>query len=337
MREKTIFISYAYSDNDAKQLLGVVQEVAARLQRVNIVDGRTLDLRRDFSGEISQFIRDHADCLVGILLDTGVTVTNIVYEVGVAIGAGKDLILISDSLSCIPAMLRSHDAVVFNREQITWRDEFAARLEHKLRSYLQIPSDHLVEDKIRRRYLDEELLRLRDRSSVIVAIDTIRMGDLPKARALLQRLIERDPSNADAHYLLADTLYLMGCASQHPLDREQFFNLQLSSALAALKIDPNHVLALNVKSNAEIRLGKVDEARATLEQARLMDPDFSVPIYNSACLSAILGERKAALRDLREAIEKQGIWKQFAKGDPDFAKLRSDGEWLSMVYDIRRE
>ncbi len=334
MREKTIFISYVYADRDANTLVGIVQQVAAGLRRVNIVDGRALDLRKDFSGEISQFIRDHSDCLVAVLLQTRTDVTNVVYEIGVAIGAGKDLILISDALACIPAMLRGRDAVMFDRTEINWQEHFRARLDRKIRTYLQVPSDHLVEDKIRRRYLDEELRRLRDRHSVAVAIETIRVGDLRKAKALLERLIGGQQGNADAHYLLADTLYLMGCACEHPENRDELFALQMSHADAALQIDPKHVLALNVKSNAEIRLGRFDEARVTLDKVRQMDPEFSVAVYNSACLHAILDEREAALRDLREAIRKQDMWKQFAKGDPDFLKLRSDSEWLSIVYDI---
>ncbi len=336
MQESTVFISYPFSDTDANALLGLVRVVTSRLRRVAIVDGKSLDLRRDFSGAISDFVRDKVSCLIAILLDTPSSITNVIYEVGVAVGAGKELILISDSIERIPAMLRSHHAIIFERSDLNWRQELEILLEQTLREYLQLPSDHLVEDKLARRYQAEEIARLRCHEKVTAAMETIRAADLAKARALLEHLLDREPDNADAHYLLADTLHLTALSRSHPADREEFYTLELKSAVAALEAAPGHVLALNVKARALLRLGRIDEAREILHNLRETDPQFSVPVYNSACLEALTGNLADAIRDLKAAIGMNEAWRQLAKGDPDFSNLRSNSNWMEVVYEFRK-
>lgn len=335
MRETSIFISFPYDDPDAVAVRKLVRETATRLRRVSIVDGSTLDLRSDFSGNISSFIREHADCVVAILLGTTENVANVTFEAGVAVGANKDVVPVTDSPGRIIAMLKAHDAVVFHRESIEWQVEFSSRLEQKLRNVLLLPDDHQVEEKLSRRYLDEETHRLKNATVVKTAMEIIRAGDLVQARAILNNLIEGDPRNIDALYLLGDVLYLIGCKNDHPDERQRYFELQLRTADRALSIDSHFVLALNVKSNAEVRLGRLDEARSTLTQIASTDPDFSVSTYNLACLHAMLGRRDSAISDLRSAISKNAVWREQAKSDPDFASLRTDAEWKNLIYQFK--
>lgn len=334
MKDTTIFISYPFGDDDSVALLSLVRSIATRLRRVSIVDGKSLDLRSDFSGNITSYIKQNADCLVVVLLKTATSHTNVLYEAGVAIGANKEVVPITDSVPVVPAMLRAHDAVVFDRNKLNWQAEFSARLEQKLRHLVQLPSDHQVEEKLSRRYMDEEIRRLKNVSAIRTALDIVRAGDLSQARAVVGKLLERDPSNPDCHYLLGDILYLLGCKEEHPDKREQCFELQLESALKALTIDSDFVLALNVKANAEVRLGRLDDALSTLAQVEKIDPDYSVSTYNAACLYAMIGASEVALRYLKSAISKNEIWRRQAKGDPDFGSLRENAAWIDLVYEF---
>jgi len=77
-------------------LTHLARDVATSLRRVTIVGGKTLDLRSNFSGTIASFIRESADCVIGIFTRDQSAKPNVLYEVGIAVGADKEVILISE-------------------------------------------------------------------------------------------------------------------------------------------------------------------------------------------------------------------------------------------------
>ena len=63
-----------------------------------------------------------------------------------------------------------------------------------------------------------------------------------------------------------------------------------------------------------------------------LDAGFSPAHYNMACLLAPEGDTAQALQFLTKAIEQNLIWRDFAKGDPDFAMLWQDQSWIELLY-----
>jgi tetratricopeptide (TPR) repeat protein len=328
----TIFISYSFSDANSAALCRIVREVATKLRRVTIVDGKTLDLRSDFSGTISAFIREFADCVVAIFTTDEKAKPNVLYEVGIGVGAGKDVILISESPDSIPSMLRGYDVIILNRNELDWQYGFRVRFEQKLRRIFQAPENHLVEDKIARRYQPEEIRHFGDLARIQAAIKIIQAGDLLKANAILNTLLHIDAANVDALFLSAECSYLKACSLHNPADREHLFLDQYNISLRALEINPNHILSLHSKGQAEFRLGRFTEAKSTFMQVLKIDPDFSLARYNLACVLALEDDKTAALQFLSSAIAQNPIWRDFAKGDPDFATLWQDQDWIELVY-----
>lgn len=332
MATRTIFISFSFTDNNATAICRVVREVATRLRRVTIVDGNTLYLSTDFSGQISSFIRESADYLVAIFTQDESAKPNVLFEIGIAIGANKDVILVSETPDDVPTMLRAHDITTINRHQLDWHSAFCSRLERKFRTALQIPEDHLVEDKLARRYQREELSLMDNPEKLQAAIVSIRAGDLRKAETILRKMLDGDQNNLDAFFLLADCLYLQGCSAGDPAVRMQLFSRQHHICVHALELETSHILLLNMRAQADIRLGEFDAGHRTLKEILARKSDFSVAHYNLACLHALLDERKESLMSLRTAIALNSVWRDFAKGDPDFTSLWKDQDWLECVY-----
>jgi tetratricopeptide (TPR) repeat protein len=328
----TIFISYSFSDPNAAALCRIVREVATKLRRVTIVDGKTLDLRSDFSGTIATFIREQTDCVVAIFTQDEKAKPNVIYEVGIGVGGAKDVVLVAETLNDIPSMLKAYDVVTLDRNDLDWQDGFRVRLEQKLRRILQAPEDHLVEDKLARRYQPEEMERLRQPAKVQAAITSIRAGDLLKAEAILNHLLNGDSENLDALFLLAECSYLNGCSTNNPSHRTGFFVEQFNITVRALGYDPHHILSLHSKGQAELRLGRFSEAEATFQHLLDLDPEFSLTRYNLACLFALIDNPVDAVDQLNRAIIGNPIWKDFAKGDPDFAPLWDNQQWIDLVY-----
>lgn len=333
MQSNTLFVSYKFNDPRALEYVRTVREVAGKLQRTVVVDGETLVPEADFAGKISSFIRDSATCLVAVFTTGDHANVNAIYEVGVAYGAGKPIILIADSLEVVPTMLGSYDVIVRNPSYLHWSDEFRRQLEIKLRHFLQQPDDHLIEEKLKRRYTLEELAYFKDAKAVEDLLGFIRVGDLRKAEGILELMLRSEPDNVDLLFLLGDVVYLQGCASEsNNVFREGFFTRQLAVANKALSIEPNNPLLLVVRITALMRLGEIDQALASLKRQLELDEEFSLAHYNMACVCAFLREKAGMLRHLARACELNAIWRDYSKGDPDLKHYRDDADWYALIY-----
>jgi quercetin dioxygenase-like cupin family protein len=75
------------------------------------------------------------------------------------------------------------------------------------------------------------------------------------------------------------------------------------------------------------RKGNEDKAREHLTAFVATNDDAWQGHYNLACLEALTGNREAAIRELRRAIELDPAAKEYAARDEDFDELRSDPEF----------
>ena len=79
------------------------------------------------------------------------------------------------------------------------------------------------------------------------------------------------------------------------------------------------------------RAGDSDRALATMSDGVASKPDDWAGHYNYACLLSLTDRRDEALAALRRAVELSGEAAKLARDDDDFAALRGDPEFDSMV------
>jgi tetratricopeptide (TPR) repeat protein len=139
-------------------------------------------------------------------------------------------------------------------------------------------------------------------------------------------------SRSEWPWELADTTYLRGVASEDPVERERCFKLEVEIAQSSLELDPTNVLGLKALAAGELRLGRFDDARTTLLAILRLAKRFSIAHYNLSCCAALMNEKEEMLEWLRKAIAIKPGWRDFAKGDKDFAAYWTDSDWRELVY-----
>jgi hypothetical protein len=133
---------------------------------------------------------------------------------------------------------------------------------------------------------------------------------------------------------------------------EQLLQRAILKFRGVLKNDPLHRGAQNGLANALAELGtyykdqpdadkQLRAAELFTEAIRLQDgiirqdPAFSKAYYNRACYRAIAAAddqgREQAVEDLRQAIQRDVQWREYARTDPDLAPLHATAYWKSEV------
>jgi tetratricopeptide (TPR) repeat protein len=333
MTTSTLFISYKFDDLHAIELVELVRSTAKTLSRTRIADGKSIDITQAFHRHIIDFIVDDTDCVIGIFTLGDHGNSNILFEIGIAFGARKPVILIAENKNIVPSMLSAYEIVTLNRDRLNSQKEFRAKLEQKLRAILQSPTDHLVEEKLQRRYSPEEIKYLRDYNRFRAVIESIRTAQLEKAIGILKNAIEKGTTNPDAYFLLAECHYLNGCSKKHPEETSESYQKQLEIVEVGLQLEPRNILCLSNKSRGQLRTGKFAEAQETILRLLSIDKNFSVAHYDLSCVYALLEQKVEMIEWLTSAIELNESWREFAKGDPDFTSYRPDSDWRLLIYE----
>jgi quercetin dioxygenase-like cupin family protein len=85
-------------------------------------------------------------------------------------------------------------------------------------------------------------------------------------------------------------------------------------------------------ADAHRHAGRLDEARATIQELVELEPDVWYTHYNTACFDALMGDSDAAFRELDEAmrIDTQSV-REWAAKDPDLDSLHDDPRWRKVL------
>jgi TolB-like protein/Tfp pilus assembly protein PilF len=107
---------------------------------------------------------------------------------------------------------------------------------------------------------------------------------------------------------------------------------QLERGLTKMEVDPEDFLALSRIATAYASIGEPEKARAAIDRILDADPDDGIVVYNTACASALLGDRDRMLELLRRALA-LGFTNTLAwvKGDPDFKDYHDDPDFKAIV------
>ncbi|GIW93358.1 MAG: hypothetical protein KatS3mg110_1399 [Pirellulaceae bacterium] len=79
------------------------------------------------------------------------------------------------------------------------------------------------------------------------------------------------------------------------------------------------------------RLGRLDLAIESLEQAMPVGNDEAIVHYNLACYWSLAGNRDLALRYLSQALSLDPRYRDLVDDEPDFNPIRHDPEFQSIV------
>ncbi len=98
-----------------------------------------------------------------------------------------------------------------------------------------------------------------------------------------------------------------------------------------LRLDPDHVEAINNLGVVYIQKRDYAAAKNYLEKAIQLRPKFVEPYYNLACLHSIKGEVKEGLIQLNRAISMNPAVRDWAEKDTDLINLRGIPDFEDML------
>ncbi len=102
----------------------------------------------------------------------------------------------------------------------------------------------------------------------------------------------------------------------------------------ALKIDPNHIPALDSIGIALAKLGDFDKAITYYDMIMKRNPKDINALYNISCLFCLWGKIVDPLNILESVIRFDDKYKETAKNDPDFGKIKNIQRFKSIVEAI---
>ncbi|MGD0765775.1 MAG: tetratricopeptide repeat protein [Dehalococcoidia bacterium] len=95
----------------------------------------------------------------------------------------------------------------------------------------------------------------------------------------------------------------------------------------ALELDPCDRHALNNRGHVLTRMKRYDDALKDYNLALELEPDLHLAFYNRATAHSLAGRFEEALPDLEAAINRDEKYREMARTDDDFKKLRKDQQY----------
>jgi len=88
------------------------------------------------------------------------------------------------------------------------------------------------------------------------------------------------------------------------------------------------------EGNCLKRLGETEAAQSAYAEAARINSESWIPHYNLACLAALDGRHRDAVKHLETAIAKGFQSREIAENDPDFTSLRLDPDFARLVQKL---
>ena len=79
------------------------------------------------------------------------------------------------------------------------------------------------------------------------------------------------------------------------------------------------------------RLGHLNEAKKEMQKALELSPSDLIIIYNLACFNALLGDKAAAIKNLKNAINNGYGNYEYIKHDPDLYSLQKEQDFIQLM------
>ena len=176
------------------------------------------------------------------------------------------------------------------------------------------------EEGIREITLAESLDPLSLRAKVLTAWTTYQAGDLTFSAAKAREIIELDPMFVQGHLQLANVLLETGQLEE-----------ALNASIEATRLASGMNLHLYVHCFALARNGRIDEARAVLNELKESARHaYVVPYFIAVCCVA-LGEIDEAFRYFEMAFDEHSPWVIWFATEPKLKLIHDDARSIELV------
>jgi tetratricopeptide (TPR) repeat protein len=157
-------------------------------------------------------------------------------------------------------------------------------------------------------------------------------GAYEKSRTAALNAIARDPNKPTLYRTLGD-IYLK---LNRQDDARASYDKAIAMSRALLAVNPKDAFSIVLIAVCEANLGRSADAERHAVEALALQPTNRGILYRVAKVYALTGNRPAAFKALRGAIE-QGYDREAARRDPELASLRSSPEFEKVLSDeVRR-
>lgn len=149
------------------------------------------------------------------------------------------------------------------------------------------------------------------------------LGRLNDAIKMYDKVLSLDQENLDA--LANKAKVLMKRARKGDKD------LALELFSRCLMLNPNNIPVLTEQSLIFQKKGMMDKAIANCDKIIELEPNIAVAYYNRSCFNCNIEEFEKALSDLEKAVELDSRFKESAKKDEDFEKIRDMPRFKELI------
>jgi len=98
-----------------------------------------------------------------------------------------------------------------------------------------------------------------------------------------------------------------------------------------LEIDPENVNALSYKGISLLYLHNYDESELCYDKLLEIRKNEGNAWYNKACIESLRGNKKEAVRFLKNAIWFSDNYREIARTDEDFKNIRDSQEFKDLI------
>jgi hypothetical protein len=339
MRKYQIFVSTPEGDFFRHLYAQVIKPLQS--EKIEVVCYFDSPQPGDFSKRISVSI-GYSNLVIGVLSGAN---PNVLYELGIALGFGKPIIPLADSVDSLPAMLRRLECVRYLPG--TLEDE-----ERLLLDQLHRRIDILLHGQyvpLRRRTHAELLVRSHlgatsksnsERPNADVLESAIEAYDAKNYGAVVEFLegqvagdVTGQLANIDsAYFYLSDAYFLLSEGLPSGKAKQDYLDKMLAVCDKGHKLFPNH---RDLLKNLGVAHGCLNNLRFSEEIFRSLiskDPLWDVPQYNIACIHGLRRELFPCLEALSVAIERDRSWRYLARVDHSFDSVWRDDLFQRLLF-----
>lgn len=331
--ENRIIVACMPTNETAHRLhMEVLKPLLPDKGRLRLISYRDFPIRDDFEHEIRSWIQ----LSNGVFAIVDKTANSVFYEIGVAMGCGKPVILIAASPDEVPTMLRGKNVITYNPADPTdglVRDKVEKILRATLQGNFidQRFQDHIsvLINKVEcpagyGEPLTPEELMAAEGDEPEVGLHFYRAKNYEKASFHLERALESGNRDSDTYFYLSDSFFFLG-ESLPPGERQRkAYQKMQHFAHEGVKFRLNDKRLRKTLGLSYMKLGDFDRAENIFTELRAEDPEYTVATYNLACLNALQQKKSHCLRFLSEVIDKNSAWRYLARLDADFDSVWED-------------
>jgi tetratricopeptide (TPR) repeat protein len=338
MRKPTVFLSIP-SANEFKTLYTKCLKRIEEKNRVEIICFFDVPLVQIFERTVNSHVA-YSNLVIGVLNGDNL---NVSYELGLASGYGKPIILLSDRKTKVQSMLKQFDIIHYDKLKIDY-DKLLTRIHESIDSIFYSKYDSL-RAKTHGQLLiklddlkNEEILLEGEKDVLRVAIGEYRKKNFQGTiDVLTSKHSNKAIESENFYFFLCDSYFLESERMEEGATKSLYLQKMLETANRGLRMFPNTQILLKCEGLAHLKLQQLEPAKKIFEDLLEDYPNYDVARYDLACVYAQMGDLWNAIRNLSLVIDNDDSWRSLARLDPDFDPLWHKDLFQRLLYPIQRK